>query len=229
RSRSRPRRLFCRAPRIRITLSVIGCVRGVGETARAAQPSPVHNTSSNQEGRSGCPAATLFAAESRLDSRSYWAPFGRGPSGRSVAAGQPLLPASADDSAAANVDTAGLFEPVPMFRSVRFYTVLSPWPDSEQALSERLATAAFRPCGPYSERSSGFEPPADGVSVLARRVAGADLLKLRSQVRVLPAAAVNEALEARIEEYRGRMGEEPGRRMKRKLKQQTRDELLPKA
>ncbi len=116
-----------------------------------------------------------------------------------------------------------------MFRSVRFYTVLSPWPDSEQALSERLATAAFRPCGPYSERSSGFEPPADGVSVLARRVAGADLLKLRSQVRVLPAAAVNEALEARIEEYRGRMGEEPGRRMKRKLKQQTRDELLPKA
>jgi recombination associated protein RdgC len=48
-------------------------------------------------------------------------------------------------------------------------------------------------------------------------------------VRILPTAAVNEALEARVAEYRERMQEEPGRRTKRKLKEQTRDELLPKA
>ena len=47
-----------------------------------------------------------------------------------------------------------------MFRSVRFYSVSSPWPDSEQTLSERLAAAVFKPCGSYTERSSGFEPPA---------------------------------------------------------------------
>jgi recombination associated protein RdgC len=117
-----------------------------------------------------------------------------------------------------------------MFRSVRFYSVSSPWPESEQALSEKLAAAAFKPCGSYTERSSGFEPPTgtDGSS-LARRVAGTDLLRLRNQVRVLPAAAVNEALEVRLAEYRNRMQEEPGRRTKRKLKEQTRDELLPKA
>jgi recombination associated protein RdgC len=46
---------------------------------------------------------------------------------------------------------------------------------------------------------------------------------------VLPAAAVNEALEVRLADYRQRMQEEPGRRTKRKLKEQTRDELLPKA
>jgi recombination associated protein RdgC len=46
---------------------------------------------------------------------------------------------------------------------------------------------------------------------------------------VLPTAAVNEALEVRLAEYRNRMQEEPGRRTKRKLKEQTRDELLPKA
>jgi recombination associated protein RdgC len=40
---------------------------------------------------------------------------------------------------------------------------------------------------------------------------------------------VNEALEVRLAEYRQRMQEEPGRRTKRKLKDQTRDELLPKA
>ena len=46
---------------------------------------------------------------------------------------------------------------------------------------------------------------------------------------MLPTAAVNEALEVRLAEYRERMQEEPGRRTKRKLKEQTRDELLPKA
>jgi len=117
-----------------------------------------------------------------------------------------------------------------MFRSVRFYSVSSPWPESEQQLSERLAAAIFKPCGSYTERSSGFEPPAgDASSSLARRVAGADLIRVRNQARVLPIAAVNEALEVRIAEYRERMQEEPGRRTKRKLKEQTRDELLPKA
>jgi recombination associated protein RdgC len=116
-----------------------------------------------------------------------------------------------------------------MFRSVRFYSVASPWPDSEQDLSAKLAGAAFKPCGPYMERSTGFEAPIAEELGLARRVAGADLLQLRSQVRLLPAAALNEVLETRLAEYRARMQQEPGRRTKRQLKEQTRDELLPKA
>jgi recombination associated protein RdgC len=116
-----------------------------------------------------------------------------------------------------------------MFRSVRFYSVASPWPDSEQDLSAKLAGAAFKPCGPYTERSTGFEAPIADELGLARRVAGADLLLLRSQMRLLPAAALNEVLEVRLAEYRARMQQEPGRRTKRQLKEQTRDELLPKA
>lgn len=117
-----------------------------------------------------------------------------------------------------------------MFRNVRFYRLHSAWPDSEQQLSEQLATTAFRPCGAYTERSTGWEPPAgDADALLARRVDGADLLRLRSQTRLLPAAAIEDALETRLEEYRERMQHEPSRREKRKLKQQTRDELLPKA
>jgi len=116
-----------------------------------------------------------------------------------------------------------------MLRSIRFYSIGTPWPASELELSERLARAAFKPCGPYVERSSGFEPPARAqAGALARRVAGADLIRLRSQVRVLPAGALNEALELRLDEYRARMQEEPGRRTKRQLKEQMRDELLPK-
>jgi recombination associated protein RdgC len=117
-----------------------------------------------------------------------------------------------------------------MFRSARFYSLVSAWPESEQELSEKLLTVGFKPCGPSLERSSGFEAPvAERAGTPARRVAGAELLRLRSQVRVLPAAALNEALEVRLAEYRQRMQEEPGRRTKRQLKEQTRDELLPKA
>jgi len=117
-----------------------------------------------------------------------------------------------------------------MFRSVRFYRLSSEWPESEQALSERLALAAFHPCGAYAERSSGWEAPAgDAAPGLVRRVTGADLLKLRVQSRLLPAAAIEDALETRIEEYRTRTQEEPSRRERRRLKQQVRDELLPKA
>jgi recombination associated protein RdgC len=117
-----------------------------------------------------------------------------------------------------------------MFRNVRLYTIDNPWPDSEEELSRALESAAFTPCGPLTERSSGFESVApEAGELLARRVGGADLLRLRSQSRVLPPAAVNEELEARIEDYRERMQEDPTPREKRRMKAEVRDELMPKS
>jgi recombination associated protein RdgC len=117
-----------------------------------------------------------------------------------------------------------------MFRNVRLYSFSNPWPPSEDDLSAALQGAAFRPCGPLTERSSGWEPPApEAGDSLARRVNGADLIRLRSQSRVLPVAAVNEELEERVDDYRQRMGEDPSGREKRRLKAEVRDELLPKS
>jgi recombination associated protein RdgC len=117
-----------------------------------------------------------------------------------------------------------------MFRNVRFYRLATPWPDSEIEVSEALSKAGFQSCGPLTEKTSGWEPPvADTGGALCRRVGGAELLQLRSQSRLLPAAAVNEALEARLDEYRERMGQAPSRRERRRLKEQTRDNLLPQA
>ena len=117
-----------------------------------------------------------------------------------------------------------------MFRNVRFFRLQSDWPNSEEAVSKILEGAAFEPCGPLTERSNGWVPvyPEAGNS-LARRLNGADLIKLRSQSRVLPPAVINEELEARIEDYRNRMKEDPSPREKRRIKAETRDELLPKA
>lgn len=117
-----------------------------------------------------------------------------------------------------------------MFRNLRFYRITSAWPESEELLSEALAAKVFTPCGAFAERSAGWESPAnpdDGV--LCRRLNGADLLQLRTQSRVLPPAAIKEAMEERIAEYRARMEQEPPRAELRRIKEQTHDELLPKA
>jgi recombination associated protein RdgC len=121
-----------------------------------------------------------------------------------------------------------------MFKNVRFLRLTARWPDSEQNLHEALAGAGFQPCGPLTERSSGFEAPVedsaeDSARRLCRSVAGADLIQLRTQSRLLPAAVINEALELRIEEYRQRMGDRPSRREKRQMKLETRDNLMTKA
>lgn len=117
-----------------------------------------------------------------------------------------------------------------MFRNMRYYRLDNPWPETEENVSESLLKAGFQACGPLTERSSGFMPVyAETSDNLARRVNGADLIKLRSQSRVLPAAVINEELEQRIEEYRGRMQEAPSPREKRRMKAEARDELMPKA
>lgn len=117
-----------------------------------------------------------------------------------------------------------------MFRNVRFYSLEGDWPASEEALSRDLEKAGFEPCGPFTERSSGWVPvDADTSDLLARRVNGADLLRLRSQSRVLPHSVIKEELEARIEEYRERTQEAPSPREKRRLKAEARDELMPKS
>jgi recombination associated protein RdgC len=117
-----------------------------------------------------------------------------------------------------------------VFRNLRLYHVRGDWPSGEEALSELLTGVPFERCGTFSEQSAGWEAPAPELpDMLARRVAGADLFRLRRQSRLLPAAAVNEALEDRIAEFTGRMDRPPGRKEKRDLKDEVQAELMPKA
>jgi len=117
-----------------------------------------------------------------------------------------------------------------MFRNLRFYHITSPWPKTEQLLSDLLSENVFSPCGAYSERTAGWEAPANyDDAPLCRRLNGADLLQLRTQSRVLPVAAIKEALEEKVIEFRSRMDQEPPRGELRRLREDTKDELLPKA
>jgi len=117
-----------------------------------------------------------------------------------------------------------------MLRNLRLYRLQSPWPESESALSERLAEVAFQPCGPFSEQASGWEPPTgQEADPFCRRVGGCDLLALRRQTRLLPAAAINEVLPTRVAEFEARVGREPSRKERRQLRDEVYGELLPRA
>ena len=117
-----------------------------------------------------------------------------------------------------------------MFRNLRFYRITSPWPASEEELSTKLAENSFSPCGAYSERAAGWERSGEFADApLCRRINGCDLLQLRTQSRVLPVAAIKEAMEEKVVEYRNRMAQEPPRGELRRMKEDTKDELLPKA
>lgn len=117
-----------------------------------------------------------------------------------------------------------------MFKNLRLYRVHSAWPEDEAALHELLTSAAFKPCPAFSEKSVGFEPPVgDPQETLCRRVGGAELLQLRWQSRVLPNAAVKEALADRVADFERRTTRAPTRVEKRELKEDVYSELLPRA
>lgn len=117
-----------------------------------------------------------------------------------------------------------------MFRNLRLFRVDGPWPDSEQSLSSSLEENSFEPCGKFAERSAGWEAPGgEDNPFLCRRLMGADLLQLRTQSRIVPVAAVKEALEQRVAEFRQRTRLEPPRRELTRMKMETRDELISRA
>ena len=117
-----------------------------------------------------------------------------------------------------------------MFRNVRLYRMRGDWPTTEAALQEALEKESFTPCGPFVARSAGFEAVSEELpGALVRRVGGADLLRLRRQSRVLPSAAVNEALEDRVADFSKRTRRKPGPKEKRDLKDEVIAELMPKS
>ena len=114
--------------------------------------------------------------------------------------------------------------------NLRLYRLHNDWPESEDELSNQLKNVPFKPCGSFTERSSGWEAPSAEIpDSLARRVGGADLIRLRSQTRLLPPAVINEVLEDRLNEFKSRTQRTPSRKEKRDLKDEVISELMPKA
>jgi recombination associated protein RdgC len=99
------------------------------------------------------------------------------------------------------------------------------------ALEEALQAARFVPCGATQPLSVGWVPPRGNKSeVLAEGIGGQIILSLCTEKRALPASAVRDAVEQKIERYKKETGlERVGARQKREFKEEALLDLLPRA
>jgi len=118
-----------------------------------------------------------------------------------------------------------------MLKSFTAFRVQEGWQaPSFGDLSDALARAVFRPCGPTERRTSGWVPPR-GVDhgPLLETVGGQWLMSLMSETRPLPASAVRAELDLRLDALEVQTGRRPRGRVKREMKEQVEHELLPRA
>lgn len=119
-----------------------------------------------------------------------------------------------------------------MFKTATFFRI---GPDfalpALTALEEALQAARFVPCGATQPESVGWVPPRGGNSViLAEGIGGQIILSLCVEKRALPASAVRDAVEQKIERYKKETGlEKVGSRQKREFKEEAILDLLPRA
>ncbi|SCZ59625.1 recombination-associated protein RdgC [Thiohalomonas denitrificans] len=116
------------------------------------------------------------------------------------------------------------------FKNLRLYRLNAPFTLSPEDLAERLQDDAFRSCGSLETSTLGWVPPLGRRSEnLAHGAAGAVLICVRKEERILPNSVVTEEVAekaAEIEEAEGR----PVRRKERQsLKEEVVQSLLPRA
>lgn len=100
---------------------------------------------------------------------------------------------------------------------------------SARKLEEALSKKAFVPALPSEAQSIGWAPSAPGFGDLVHQVGDHLLLKLRQERKVMPAGAVNQAVEGLASKVEQQQGFKPGRKQRKELKEQVIDDMLPKA
>lgn len=117
-----------------------------------------------------------------------------------------------------------------MFKNVRLYRLGRPFELDAMALESSLGERRFRPCGPLETATLGWAAPlGEGASALVHAVSGCFLICARKQERLLPTAAVAEALDERVNELESGEARDVGRAERRRLREQIITEMLPRA
>jgi len=114
------------------------------------------------------------------------------------------------------------------FRNVtalRFPTSLS-----LELLAGDLTDCTLRPVGPLELATQGFISPYGRDSEgLTARVGDAIWIAIGREERILPAAAVNAAVQAKLDEIERNEGRRPGGRARKRIKDEILTDLLPRA
>ena len=119
-----------------------------------------------------------------------------------------------------------------MFKTASFFRIANDFvlPPLD-TLEAALQASRFVPCAPTQPDSHGWVAPRGNRStLLAESVGGQVILKLCTERRPLPASAVKQAVEERIEKYKQETGNERvSARIRKEMKEEVVQDLLPRA
>ena len=116
------------------------------------------------------------------------------------------------------------------FKNLTLLRLVEPFPHTAEALAARLEPYAFQPCPSHLPCTAGWTPPLGRKAVdLLHGIEGRLLLCLRTEEKVLPAMVVNQALAEHIAVIEDQQGRRVRRREKQDLRDQLVQDLLPRA
>ncbi|MCO7223134.1 recombination-associated protein RdgC [Pleionea sp. CnH1-48] len=116
------------------------------------------------------------------------------------------------------------------FRNLHIYRFVDGFSLSQEALEEKLANHRFQSCARQAKESIGWISPLHRhFDELTYEAHGCLLLCMRKEEKVIPASAVNEALEERVAEVEEQQGRQVFKKEKQQLKEDILALMLPKA
>ena len=117
-----------------------------------------------------------------------------------------------------------------MFKNLIIYRTGADWRPTPESLDEAIGKAPFVDCAPTQQKSIGFVPPrGEANAPLIERIDGQVILKMRTEVRSVPAATVLKRVDEIADLIEQQTGRKPGKKQRKELKEQALHELLPMA
>lgn len=96
-------------------------------------------------------------------------------------------------------------------------------------LQDAVSKAEFVECGVTQQKSSGFVAPREENGALVESIDGQYILNVMTEVRQVPAQALDRRVDEIASQYEQLSGRKPGRKMRKEMKEQALFELLPMA
>lgn len=116
------------------------------------------------------------------------------------------------------------------FRNLQIYRLADDHALTAEAINAALSKRPFTPCGSMDTESYGWIAPArHEPEALALARQNAVLVALKIETKILPAAAIKDELDKRVEQIETELQRKVGRKEQKELKDRIIDELLPRA
>lgn len=117
-----------------------------------------------------------------------------------------------------------------MFKNILVFNIDPAWTTTHEALEAALEGARFMECGASQERSAGWiEPRGEQHGQLVESIGEQWIAKMMVETKILPPSVVKEAVAKRCEEIKKTTGRKPGRKEKKDLTEDVRNDLMAKA